>query len=214
MLLRGAKLKPWRLRVLGLFMLSLMLVIFFLPPSIFGTVLLGCLAAFLAIDGCTAEPEMFGNGRAQFIIVSIMGAAVWLKADRGVDIEYYKAAAQALPVLLLAFVIEKRSEYHAGADVLQRVTMFIVVVYLVAASFIPFSVLAYKDAQGWPANWVTAAFAASVMSLGLSLLKRPREASQDHGGAVASDNVDRARSNDQTHCACARPRYRHELGTE
>jgi hypothetical protein len=52
---------------------------------------------------------MFGNSRAQFIIVSIMGAAVWLKADRGVDIEYYKAAAQALPVLLLAFVIEKRS---------------------------------------------------------------------------------------------------------
>jgi hypothetical protein len=124
---------------------------------------------------------MFGNSRAQFIIVSIMGAAVWLKADRGVDIEYYKAAAQALPVLLLAFVIEKWSEYHAGADVLQRV--------------------------------VAAAFAASVMSLGLSLLKRPREASQDHGGAVASDNVDRARSNDQTHCACARPRYRHELGT-
>jgi hypothetical protein len=102
-----------------------MLVIFFLPPSIFGTVLLGCLAAFLVIDGCTAEPEMFGNGRAQFIIVSIMGAAVWLKADRGVDIEYYKAVAQALPVLLLAFVIEKRSDYRAGADVLQRVTMLL-----------------------------------------------------------------------------------------
>jgi hypothetical protein len=194
MLLRWAKLKlklkPWRLRVLGLFMVSLMLVIFFLPPSIFGTVLLGFLAAFLVIDGCTAKPEMFGNSRAQFIIVSIMGAAVWLKADRGVEIEYYKAAAQALPVLLLAFVIEKRSGYHAGADVLQRVTMLIVIVYLVAASFITFSVLAYKDAKGWPANWVTAAFAASVMSLGLSLLKRPREASQDHGGAVASDNLD------------------------
>jgi membrane-bound ClpP family serine protease len=65
---------------------------------------------------------MFGNSRAQFIIVSIMGAAVWLKADRGVEIEYYKAAAQALPVLLLAFG-------------------------LVAASFITFSVLAYKDAK-------------------------------------------------------------------
>jgi membrane-bound ClpP family serine protease len=122
MLLRWAKLKPWRLRVLGLFMASLMLVIFFLPPSIFGTVLLGFLAAFLVIDGRTAEPEMFGDSRAQFIIVSIMGAAVWLKADRGVEIEYYKAAAQALPVLLLAFG-------------------------LVAASFITFSVLAYKDAK-------------------------------------------------------------------
>jgi hypothetical protein len=132
MLLRWAKLKPWRLRVLGLFMVSLMLVIFFLPPSIFGTVLLGFLAAFLVIDGRTAEPEMFGDSRAQFIIVSIMGAAVWLKADRGVDIEYYKAATHALPVLLLAFVIEKRSDYHAGADVLQRVTMSIVIVNLVA----------------------------------------------------------------------------------
>ena len=68
---------------------------------------------------------MFGYSPAQFIIVSIMGAAVWLKADRGVDIEYYKAAAQALPVLLLAFVIEKRSDYHVGADVLQRVTMLL-----------------------------------------------------------------------------------------
>ncbi|HZA31540.1 MAG TPA: hypothetical protein VE462_08495, partial [Propionibacteriaceae bacterium] len=77
---------------------------------------------------------------------------------------------------------------------LQRVTILIVIVYLVAASFITFSVFAYNDAKGWPANWVTAAFATSVMSLGLSLLKRPREASQHHGGAVASDNVDRARS--------------------
>ena len=46
---------------------------------------------------------MFGNSRAQFTIVSVMGAAVWFEADRGEDIEFYKAAAQALPVLLLAF---------------------------------------------------------------------------------------------------------------
>jgi hypothetical protein len=103
--LRWVKLKPWRLRVLSLFMGCLLLIIFFLPPNTFATVLLGCLAAFLFIDGCTAEPEVFGNSRVQIVAVSVMGAVVTLRADHDVDIEYYKAAAQALPVLLLALYL-------------------------------------------------------------------------------------------------------------
>ena len=100
--------------------------------------------------------------------------------------ELYKAAAQVLPVLLLTYVVDKRRDFHGAKSPFERVSIFLVVAYMVTAGYITLDVLAYDDAERGYANILIAALAATVVSLTISLLTPPRDARSDAAAAIAS----------------------------
>ncbi len=128
-----------------------------------------------------------------------------------------KAASQIIPVLLLALIVDKGSEYtRSGA--FDRLALVGVSASLIVAGWVTLSALATDTAVGQPARPVVASLLCAVAALAVSLAagtaKRSRRARGGVQGGVQPGRADKAGSDHQIRCACARPTYRHELGTE
>jgi hypothetical protein len=102
--------------------------------------------------------------------------------ERVPSTELYKAAAQVLPVLLLAYIVDKRRDFHAS-DPHERTAIFLVLLYIVSASYYTLDVLAYNDAARGRANAVIASLVATVVSLAISLMTSPQDDTAKKGTA-------------------------------
>jgi hypothetical protein len=131
---------------------------------------------YLTVETLVYYPQRLNNG---IIIASTpvlaWGASLGAFPDTVQSTEFYKAMSQILPVLLLAFSLEKRREYHteAGPDYLQRFSTIFVLLILLAALTITLWALAYDDPRLPFADVVIAALVATVLALVLSLISPP-----------------------------------------
>lgn len=90
--------------------------------------------------------------------------------------EFYKAAAQLIPVLFLAYVVEKRREYQKSQSYYDRSSVILNVLGLCAAGGVTFLVLAFNDDKLGDARVVVAPIVLTVMSMTFSLVSAPSEA--------------------------------------
>jgi ABC-type multidrug transport system permease subunit len=135
---------------------------------------IGYAALVLLVETLVYHPRRLNRGPMfAFLPVVAWMAAVFFSPDDVQSTEYYKAMAQIVPVLLLAFTLERRREYHAdtGPDYFQRFATVFVMLNLVAAGWITLVVLASKDDPTvGNARFVNAALASTVVVLVLSLI--------------------------------------------
>jgi hypothetical protein len=87
--------------------------------------------------------------------------------------EFYKAAAALVPVLFLAFVIEKRQEYHSTDSVGRRVLIVANIIGMLWAGKACFDVLAFDDTKHASTTSIIFPVAFTVVSLTLSLVAPP-----------------------------------------
>ena len=89
----------------------------------------GYVALMLMVETLVYHPQRLNRGPMPPSCRSSHGLAGMIFSPADVQsTEYYKAMAQILPVLLLAFTLERRREYHAdvGSDYFQRfATVFV-----------------------------------------------------------------------------------------
>jgi len=152
----------------------------------------GVLVAGALIEIFITKPHWLGREVVQADLTALTFIVVGGIAPLRVpSTELYKAAAQVLPVLLLTYVIDKRLDFHGSDGPFERVSIFLVVAYMVSAGYITLDVLAYDEAQRGYANVIFASLAATVVSLTISLLTPPRDASKEAATAVASADADK-----------------------
>ena len=97
-------------------------------------------------------PEMLAGTYGLTIWPMLVGIGAGFAAPEFVKLEFYKAVAQALPVLLLTMVIDKRRESQALARGRARrrpqfTVRWLMVIYLLLASFYTFRALAEENAM-------------------------------------------------------------------
>ena len=121
------------------------------------------------------RPEVLGRSVLQANLTGIAYiVTLGFTPERVPSTELYKATAQVLPVLLLAYIVDKRRDFHAS-DASERTAIFLVILYIVSAGYFTLDVLAYDDAARGRANAVIASMVATVVSLAISLLTPPRD---------------------------------------
>ena len=137
-------------------------------------VVISLLAISLALVA-VANPARL-TGRYSHLLGPLAIAAVTFLASPRIvqSSEFYKAAAAILPTLLLIFVVDKRSDFHAAATSREkRLAILMVIGYLTAGGYQALYVLAFDDPARGDARLVCAAIVATLSALLLSLLTPP-----------------------------------------
>lgn len=139
----------------------------------------GYAALMLTVETLVYHPQRLNRG-PMFAVLPLVTwmVTLGLSPDDVQSTEYYKAMAQILPVLLLAFTLERRREHHAdaGPDYFQRFATVFVMLNLVVAGWITLVVLASQDDPTiGNARLVNGALASTVIVLVLSLITPPAE---------------------------------------
>jgi hypothetical protein len=178
---------PWWRWLLPIAFLGILTVSAYLGRGWTGLTSLGLgLLAIIVLDAVVTAPERL-RGLAQTTLpVYVWLLTLFVAPEHVASTEFYKAMAQVLPVLLLAFVVEKRAEFHDATHLAQRLSRVMVVIYLLSASYETFSVLAVDDAARGDAGVVIAAMTATIAALTLSMLAPPHSTpskSDDQGTA-------------------------------
>jgi hypothetical protein len=158
---------------------------------------LGYAALMLTVETLVYDPQRLNRG-PMFVVLPLVTwmVTVGLSPNDVQSTEYYKAMAQILPVLLLAFTLERRREYHAdeGPDYFQRFATVFVMLNLVAAGWITLVVLASKDDPTiGNARLVNGALTSTVIVLVLSLITPATEDGSKTPVTVDSAHVDDGR---------------------
>ena len=145
----------------------------------------GYVALMLMVETLVHHPQRLNRGPMfAFLPLIAWGAAMIFSPADVQSTEYYKAMAQILPVLLLAFTLERRREYHAdvGSDYFQRFATVFVLLNIVVAGWITLLVLASKDDPTiGDARLVNAALASTLIVLALSLITPPADGGKNVG---------------------------------
>jgi hypothetical protein len=156
---------------------------------------LGYAALMLIVETLVYHPQRLNRGPMfAFLPLVTWMITVGLSPNDVQSTEYHKAMAQILPVLLLAFTLERRREYHAdvGPDYFQRFATVFVMLNLIVAGWITLLVLASKDDPTiGNVRLVNGALTSTVIVLVLSLITPPAE---DRKQALAE--VDSTRDED------------------
>jgi hypothetical protein len=155
----------------------------------------GYVALMLTVETLVYHPRRLSRGPMFVFLPFIAWAAAMTFSPNDVQsTEYYKAMAQILPVLLVAFTLERRREYHAdgGPDYFQRFATIFVMLNLIVAGWITLLVLASKDDPTiGDARLVNGALASTIIVVVLSLITPPAE-----DGKQGLAQVDSARDED------------------
>jgi hypothetical protein len=131
------------------------------------------------IRSLIVSPAWLGMSHVKVYISIFCAAGIWFVSHEKIpSTEFYKACASLIPVLLLAFVLERRQEYVQSQLFGQRVDIIFNVIALVIGGVETLQVLAYDDASVGDARVVSAMIAFSVTSLTLSLVGRPAPAAE------------------------------------
>ena len=119
-----------------------------------------------ALSFSTMFAARLNSAFLQFVLSSAAGLFAFLSVPRYVEsTEFYKASAAALPVLLLAIVIDRRRDFSQTQNLLARATSILSAFATVAAGISAFQVLAVDNTSvGW-ANLVGGALAQSSTAL-------------------------------------------------
>jgi hypothetical protein len=166
----------------------------------------GVLVAGALIEVFITKPHWLGREVIQADLTALTFIVVGgIAPPRVPSTELYKAAAQVLPVLLLAYVVDKRRDFHASKGPSERVSICLVVAYIVTAAYTTLDVLAYDNAERGYANIVIAALAATVVSLTISLLTPPRDTRKGASTALPSTHADEGSRQLEAGAAAARP---------
>jgi hypothetical protein len=166
----------------------------------------GVLIAAVLTEIFISKPRWLGQDVLQSNLTALTFIVVGSIAPLRVpSTELYKAAAQVLPVLLLTYVVDKRRDFHAPKARSERVSIFLILAYIVTAAYTTFDVLAYDNAERGYANVVIAALAATVVSLTISLLTSPRDTRKDVIATLLSAYADRGSRQPEAGGAAARP---------
>jgi hypothetical protein len=124
------------------------------------------------IEAIVLGSEWLVSGRFG-IAAAAAGAVYGLTPEYVHSTELYKAAAQVVPVLLLAFVLERRQEYFEATQWVERFSVLVTVMALFMAGAVTFVVLADDDASRGDARLVTCPITASAIILILALVRSP-----------------------------------------
>jgi hypothetical protein len=146
-------------------------------------VVISLLAAALALVA-VADPTRLTGRYFDLLVPLAIAVVTFLVSPRIVQSsEFYKAAAAVLPTLLLIFVVDKRSDFHAAATTREkRLAILVVIGYLTAGGYQTLYVLAFDDPARGDARLVCAAIVATLSVLLLSLLTPPASTPVDPGG--------------------------------
>jgi hypothetical protein len=187
-MLRWLRAGPWWRWLLPVAVLAAVGVAAYVTRGWMSLAFLGGFLAFAVLyDVIVHNPGRLGT-RLPFVgsppITAFVVAALIAPEQVGSS-EFYKAAAAILPVLLLIFVVDKRSDFHSALPT-ERGAIVMMILYLVIASSQTLVVLAEDDPQLGSANLVTASLVAALTALGQSLLTSPRAESSEPESAAAT----------------------------
>jgi len=144
----------------------------------------------LLLATAVISPSRFAGWLSQPLLLLSTSTVVYFVTPEIVpSTEFYKAAAQVLPVLFLVFIVDKRREFHRSESVDQRFANVMVIIWIVAAGHETFQVLAFDNTSRGDARYVYAAFVVTVTVLFVSLLTPPvQEVSAELEGGIQSSD--------------------------
>lgn len=162
----------WGLGLIGTIIIA---GVIYLPRGLSG---LGAMVVIvlggLLIAVVVSNPSRFTGRSSQFLFpFGVVISVLFLSPKNVPSVEFYKAAAQIFPVLLLVFVLEKRDEFHRAPFPEQRIANLLVIGLVIQGEYEALQVLAVDNASRGDASHIYTALAATVTVLLVSLLTPP-----------------------------------------